>query len=235
MEKERINENTIRVMIDNSDLKDRGITVMELLGNHEKIESFFYNILSEVDTEHDFEDDDQVSFQILPNRNGLELFISRLDEENKISDILDKITNFSSKQPANIDNISDKRRQELRQSDKGNIVKSKVSSSDHKDGSQENFENTQVILALSDFENAIAIANSLKIENLVSDLYLYEGAYYLNLLVLDHSVSQEQLKNELAIALEFSRISHVTHEVLHEHGQLILKHEALEKIKSLFS
>ncbi|ORI60253.1 adaptor protein MecA, partial [Leuconostoc mesenteroides] len=89
MEKERINENTIRVMIDNSDLKDRGITVMELLGNHEKIESFFYNILSEVDTEHDFEDDDQVSFQILPNRNGLELFISRLDEENKISDILD--------------------------------------------------------------------------------------------------------------------------------------------------
>ncbi|MBZ1519615.1 adaptor protein MecA, partial [Leuconostoc mesenteroides] len=29
MEKERINENTIRVMIDNSDLKDRGITVME--------------------------------------------------------------------------------------------------------------------------------------------------------------------------------------------------------------
>lgn len=97
MERERINENTIRVMINNSDLEDRGISVMELLGNHDKIESFFYNILSEVDTEHDFDDDDQVSFQILPNRNGLELFISRLDSENQVGDILNNIMDFANK------------------------------------------------------------------------------------------------------------------------------------------
>lgn len=41
MEMERINDNTIRVMIENTDLKERGISVMELLGDHDKIESFF--------------------------------------------------------------------------------------------------------------------------------------------------------------------------------------------------
>ena len=70
MEMERINDNTIRVMIENNDLKERGISIMELLGNHDKIESFFYSILSEVDVDHDFSDDDQVTFQILPNKNG---------------------------------------------------------------------------------------------------------------------------------------------------------------------
>lgn len=121
MERERINENTIRVMINNSDLEDRGISVMELLGNHDKIESFFYNILSEVDTEHDFDDDDQVSFQILPNRNGLELFISRLDSENQVGDILNNIMDFANKKNSEIDDISDERRTELRQSDDGSV------------------------------------------------------------------------------------------------------------------
>ena len=39
MEMERINENTIRVLIGNDDLDKRGITVLDLLGNHKQIES----------------------------------------------------------------------------------------------------------------------------------------------------------------------------------------------------
>ena len=58
---ERINENTIRVLIGNDDLSARGITVLDLLGNHQQIESFFYSILEEVDTEHQFQDNDSVT------------------------------------------------------------------------------------------------------------------------------------------------------------------------------
>ncbi|GMA70259.1 adapter protein MecA [Leuconostoc litchii] len=233
MEKERINENTIRVMIDNSDLKDRGLTIMELLGDHEKIESFFYNILSEVDTDHDFEDDDQVSFQILPNRNGLELFISRLDEDNKISDVLENITNLTSKHSKNIDNVSEKRRQELRQSDKGEIVKPNLSSDNDINHTKLNNEKAQTILVLYEFENVIDIANIIETNDFISDLYFYEGKYYLNLV---SSIQKEEvLKNNIAIALEFSHVTDVTYDVLSEHGQLLLKHEALKRIKTFFS
>ena len=45
MEMEHINENTIRVIIENEDLAERGITFLDLLGNHREIESFFYSIL----------------------------------------------------------------------------------------------------------------------------------------------------------------------------------------------
>ena len=44
MEMEHINENTIRVLIGNEDLADRGITFLDLLGNHKDVENFFYSI-----------------------------------------------------------------------------------------------------------------------------------------------------------------------------------------------
>ncbi len=68
MEMERINENTIRVLIGNDDLDKRGITVLDLLGNHKQIESFFYSILEEVDKDHQFQNNDAVTFQVLPNQ-----------------------------------------------------------------------------------------------------------------------------------------------------------------------
>lgn len=70
MEMERINEDTIRVVVTNDDLAERSISVIDLLGNQEEIERFFYNILEEVDVEHDFENNEAVTFQVLPNRNG---------------------------------------------------------------------------------------------------------------------------------------------------------------------
>ena len=54
MEMEHINENTIRVLIENADLEERGVTFLDLLGNHKQIENFFYSILEEVDVEEQF-------------------------------------------------------------------------------------------------------------------------------------------------------------------------------------
>ena len=79
MEMERINENTIRVLVDNDDLSARGITILDLLGDHQQIEDFFYSILKEVDTDHQFQNNDAVTFQVMPTNNGLELFISKND------------------------------------------------------------------------------------------------------------------------------------------------------------
>ena len=45
MEMERINENTIRVLISNDDLDARGITILDLLGDHHHIEASFYSNL----------------------------------------------------------------------------------------------------------------------------------------------------------------------------------------------
>ena len=117
MEMERINDNTIRVMIENNDLKERGISIMELLGNHDKIESFFYSILSEVDVDHDFSDDDQVTFKIITKKNGLELFISRLNEDEQVGDVINNLMSYAKNKQDSVDDVSEERRSQLQQSD----------------------------------------------------------------------------------------------------------------------
>ena len=74
---EHINENTIRVNIENTDLEERGITFLDLLGNQRQIENFFYSILEEVDIHEEFQETDSVTFQVVPKKNGLELYISK--------------------------------------------------------------------------------------------------------------------------------------------------------------
>ena len=94
MEMERINDNTIRVSIGNEDLAERGITFLDLLGNQKQIESFFYSILEEVDVDEQFQETDSVTFQVLPNQDGLELFISKnlpLDDMENIEGMEDNL------------------------------------------------------------------------------------------------------------------------------------------------
>ena len=86
MEMEHINKNTIRVLINNDDLNARGITILDLLGDHQQIEDFFYSILREVDTDHQFQNNDSVTFQVMPTENGLELFISKSDPNDPDSE-----------------------------------------------------------------------------------------------------------------------------------------------------
>lgn len=114
MEMERINENTIRVVIGNDDLTERGITVLDLLGNHKQIEGFFYSILEEVDVDHQFQDNDAVTFQVLPNRNGLELFISKNADEDDAADESQGDASVDSEHP---DQVSDQIKEHLLEKD----------------------------------------------------------------------------------------------------------------------
>lgn len=85
MEMEHINENTIRVLIGHEDLEERGVSFLDLLGNHKEIENFFYSILEEVDIEEEFRGSEAVTFQVLPKGDGLELFISKNLPDEEIS------------------------------------------------------------------------------------------------------------------------------------------------------
>ena len=62
MEMEKINENTMRVTLGKEDLAERGISILDLIGNQHDVEDFFYSILDEVDTDHECRDNGAVTF-----------------------------------------------------------------------------------------------------------------------------------------------------------------------------
>ncbi|GEO67959.1 adaptor protein MecA [Levilactobacillus spicheri] len=237
MEMERINENTIRVVIGNDDLSERGITVLDLLGNHKQIESFFYSILEEVDVDHQFQDNDAVTFQVLPNRNGLELFISKNVDPDAPVDEDQADASVDADHP---DQVSDQIKAHLLEKDgqKDFFSTMKTPASESNDVADYLNDDGQPTVAqvvrLHTFEDMISLARVLRLESAASNLYQYNGNYYLELIFFTNETSQEAIKDDMAVAYEYADRSKVAPDVLAEHGELVMEHSALELTRFYF-
>jgi len=210
MEIEHINDDTIRVVIGNSDLEERGITFLDLLGNQKQIEKFFYSILEEVDIDEEFQESEAVTFQVMPNNNGLELFIS------KGNNFQDELSDLDLKNHTN----------PLKQNN--NLL----------DEMEENANNDlqvkQAVVALEDFEHAIQLSKSLYMESGLSNLYLLDDQYYLQLSFFVEEMHGRTSEEEIAIALEYGSKSDMTYDVLDEYGKLLMDSNALETLRYYF-
>ncbi|MFC4760238.1 adaptor protein MecA [Fructobacillus durionis] len=234
MEMERINDNTIRVMVENDDLKDRGTSVRDLLSDRNKIESFFYNILSELDTDQDFADNDKVSFQVLPNQNGLELFISRLDDEEALGSLLSTLSQREENEAANqeqasdsmspIDDLSFEQKQALQESDQTQENAVSVSSAGRID-----------VVELKDFEDLLSLVALLNDFEGNSSAYQYKNKYYLSIDSRFLNLSASELNSFFATLIEYGRFAKQSDSFLSEHGDLLFRGKAIQSLNKIFA
>lgn len=221
---ERINENTIRVLVSNDDLDARGITILDLLGDHQQIEDFFYSILREVDTEHQFADNDSVTFQVMPTGNGLELFISKNSANEKLnSENNEQIAHYIKQ------NIIDARK--AASTDKQSSDRQTEISND--DAASEGTNSQQVVM-FSSFEDLIDYAGLPETDDLVSELYKYNGHYYLTLRYRQPVDSENMVKDNLALAYEYGNPTVISVDFLAEHAKKIMSGSALETVRHYF-
>lgn len=217
---EHINENTIRVLIENADLEERGVTFLDLLGNHKQIENFFYSILEEVDVEEQFHESDAITFQVLPSGTGLELFIS------KGGPINDQLEFSSASENLNSDEFSQYIKKQMVQ----NLNKSeKETEIEHLED-----ETQDVVLRLNQFEDMIELSKMMHLDNAISNLFLYKERYYLNLVFFINEMTERSAEEEIALALEFAEKTSVTQGILEEHGKMIMEKKALELTRHYF-
>lgn len=229
MEMERINENTIRVSIGNDDLAERGITFLDLLGNQRQIETFFYSILEEVDVDDQFQGTDAVTFQVLPNHDGLELFISKNTAIEDDSDFND----FDNTQA---EGFVDYLRNQMTPPE--STQKEKESSSDI--GEFNYLEDSifgatyETVFRTSDFESIVELANNIQLLNALSSLYFYNNNYYLQLSFLLEDSTEGQARNDVSKIYEYMELTSITRDVLDEYGELIIDRNALSIMKYYF-
>lgn len=235
MEMERINENTIRVLIESQDLEERGITFLDLLGNNKEIEHFFYSILTEVDIDEQFQDSDAVTFQVLPNQNGLELFISKnlVESEDGELPIIPELE-------ASKEMLNELVRKQLSQEGKLDKLKDIVGFEEDWDDSlsDEDDEGNIVfdyVIQLETFEDAIQLSKVHLINYTDSSLFKMADQYYAHIhFELTESKQRYSLKEDLALILEYGTLSMLTPEVLSEYGHCIMERRALEQLKYYF-
>ena len=205
MEMERINDDTFLLRIENQDLIDRGTSIPELLGNPGEIEGFFHSILEEMGVLNQFEDSDGLSFQIMPNPDGLELYV-----------IQHSLT----------DRIGKKRKEDK---EEGKISPKPVINTEDKSLTLKPID---VTVVFEDFEDFVSMAKEASGEFDQSVLYRYSGHYFLHVF---HQVEKpEEVASKMALIREYAEFSRISWEVLKEYGEVIMPESALETGKQYF-
>ncbi|KJY57256.1 Competence negative regulator MecA [Lactobacillus kullabergensis] len=238
MQVDHINNNTIRVRIGKQELANRGLKVLDLLGDKNKIQHFFYSILDEIDTDHSFSQDAPVTFQVMPNNGGLDLLITKVTEKdrNNLAQLFDN--DFS-------DN-GNKKNNDARKSfldlEPENEEEDKENSSDPADSSQPKVKKQfwklqkKQAYCFNDLDQVTELADSLEASDLSSSLYFERGKFYLELIFTDQEYSEIKPADAWAIANEYG-IKVKTSEMarVRTNGKCLLSHDALDRLRQYFS
>ncbi len=219
MEMERINDDTILVRIENEDLLERGTSVPELLANPGEIEEFFHSILVEMDVIDQFEDSEGMSFQVMPNPEGIELYVTKYVEKKDIEADSERFVRNL------VDTIQHSLGHRIGKPKKEKKVETPVEK-------ETTLEPLDCTVFFDSFEDFVQLAKMYPYNVQQSSLYRYSNYYFLH--VYQEVFGGEDFTADLALLREFGEFSRVSWEVVQEYGEVMIKEKAIETAKKYF-
>ena len=248
MEMERINDDTIRVFMNLDELNDRGIKMLDLIKDHKRVEDFFYSVLDEVDTKHTFVNEGPVTFQVMPSGTGLEIFISKgqADQAQSQDDSEDEnqdttaATNAASQPRANKQNgqsddqFSQIARDSLEQFFPDGVEEDGQTNNGQPETFFGNRQKRSITLELKRFDDMVALAQELYLNGGTSDLYKYQGKYFVVLTFERDLVDDFDAERQANLAHEYGNTTKVDADVLSEYGEQLMDGSALEITRYYF-
>ena len=219
MEMERINDDTILVRIENEDLQERGTSVSELLANPTEIEEFFHSILVEMDVIDQFEDSEGMSFQVMPNPEGIELYVTKYVEKKDIEADSERFVRNL------VDTIQHSLGHRMGKPKKEKKVETPVET-------EKTLEPLDCTVFFDSFEDFVQLAKLYPYNVQKSSLYRYSNYYFLH--VYQDVFGGEDFTADVALLREFGEFSRVSWEVVQEYGEVMIKEKAIETAKKYF-
>ena len=219
MEMERINDDTILVRIENEDLQERGTSVSELLANPTEIEEFFHSILVEMDVIDQFEDSEGMSFQVMPNPEGIELYVTKYVEKKDIEADSERFVRNL------VDTIQHSLGHRMGKPKKEKKVEAPVEK-------EKTLEPLDCTVFFDSFEDFVQLAKMYPYNVQKSSLYRYSNYYFLH--VYQDVFGGEDFTAYVALLREFGEFSRVSWEVVQEYGEVMIKEKAIETAKKYF-
>lgn len=258
MEMEKINENTMRVTLGKEDLAERGISILDLIGNQHDVEDFFYGILDEVDTDHEFRDNGAVTFQLVPSGDGVELFITKVDPEAAEKMNLPKDAEFdennsvmlSNLTPDELDQIGldkdvtrilkDRMRENLKSDSKDQrkttVEQPEKASASRSSQTSEQSENYVRVIEFETLQDFIDLTRNVIFKvSFGSDLFRMDDKYYLVIKFSDEEVTSGTVQDVYSTMLEYGKAPKIPPIYLEEHGQIVKTRNAYEWFSYNFS
>jgi adapter protein MecA 1/2 len=206
---DRINENTIRVRMNKEELEQRGLHVLDLLGDKTKIQQFFYSILDEVDSDHSFNKNAPVTFQVMPNNGGLELLISKITDKDLTGN-----GQAQALQPFADLAAGDQRRTQIKESTTFSGKKA---------------------YQFNDIDQVAELADNLRASDLASSLYFFKNKFYLELTFLTSEYQELKPTDAWTIANEYGlQVDLHDMEIVKATGKRLMIRDALGELRHYY-
>ena len=250
MEMKQISDSTIKITIQLEDLEERGMEMADFLVPQEKTEEFFYTILDELEMPDNFLDSGMLSFRVTPKPDKVDVFVtkSKLDKNLSFEDLADlpDMDELSHMSPDEFLKTLEKSILEKSKEDIEAVQSLETAEAEEREqlsqeeADEQSAENAEryiyYILRFEDIKVAAAFAQTVDYKIDLSELYKYDSAYYLTILVDVEGFPERYPAWLLAKMREFADDSDITRAVLQEHGHLLLVTDAvsgLQKVECL--
>ncbi|KIL73104.1 adaptor protein MecA [Bacillus badius] len=220
MEIERINDNTVKFYISYLDIEERGFDREEIWYNRERSEELFWDMMEEIHDEEDFTVDGPLWIQVQALDKGLEILVTQANltkDGQRIELPLpgDKYRDFP------VDDRLEELLDEHFQADE--------------DDDEPKEPMLEFMLSFNDFEDLIQLSKRTFLDELATQLYAYNGKYYLFVEFPEETMDEEKVENTLSLLLEYTDESGVTIHRLQEYGKCVMESHVFETVRKYFN
>lgn len=249
MEMKQISETTLKITISMEDLEERGMELKDFLIPQEKTEEFFYSVMDELDLPDNFKNSGMLSFRVTPKKDRLDVFVtkSEIDKDLNFDDLaaLGDVSQmspdefFKTLEKSMLEKRDTEAHEKLKQMEE--IVESamaeQTSEADLADEpTEDNAEQdsyTHYVLQFPMLKDAVAFSKAIDFEIEASELYKFDGSYYITILVSLENKPAYYADLVHARLLEHSRGGQKTRAYLQEHGVRLLEGYAVADLEGI--
>jgi adapter protein MecA 1/2 len=215
MDIERINENTLKLFITYRDIEDRGYSREEIWYNRQKGEELFWDVIGEVNTDEYFDLEGPIWIHINASEQGLEVIVTRASVQNEPEEMFDSLD--EQQEVAS----------QLRE------MENAIFDTFDNEGTSETTNLIDARFVFKDIDELVPLAKRLSNYDLSTQLYEFEGKYYLQ---IDFSAIEDikRRKNALFIIKEYLQPSRLTVYRLQEYGKCIMASNVFDTVLQYF-
>ncbi|MEY8461735.1 adaptor protein MecA [Streptococcus merionis] len=242
MEVKQISESTLKITIKLDDLEARGMELSDFLIPQEKTEEFFYSILDELEMPEHFLHSGMLSFRVTPKPDKLDIFVTKsdIDQELDFQDLAEmaNVEDISHLSPDDFFSTLEKTLKSKSSADSKavaalELLESQMAQEEQPAEDEEMSRYVYFTLRFKDLSEAIGFAKSVDYPVDTSELYKYNGAYYMTILLDFLNETPRYASFMHARIMEHAEDTGVTRPYLQEHGYVMLQVDAIERLKKV--
>lgn len=218
MDIERINENTVKFYISYVDIEERGFDREEIWYNRERSEELFWDMMEEVHQEEEFAVEGPLWIQVQALEKGLEILVTK-------AQISKDGQKFELPIPTDKDIPVDENIEHL--------LDEHLNHGESMEDILPDDLGLEMVISFQDFEDVIMLSKRTDFDDLLTQLYFFNGKYYLYIEFVEE-MNEELIDDLYSVILEYGNETPVTIHRLQEYGKEIISKEVFREIRKHF-